>query len=84
MVAQAFLFNSVFFTYGLVLAKFYHVNETRIGLYILPLAAGNLLGPLVLGPSVRHRRPAQDDGRHVRRVRRAAGGRRRCCSAWAC
>ena len=50
MVAQAFLFNSVFFTYGLVLSSFYHIDPVRIGLYILPLAAGNLLGPLVLGP----------------------------------
>ncbi len=50
MVAQAFLFNSVFFTYGLVLQQFYHVDPVRIGLYILPLAAGNLLGPLLLGP----------------------------------
>ncbi len=50
MVAQAFLFNSVFFTYGLVLTQFYHVNQTRIGIYIIPLAAGNLLGPILLGP----------------------------------
>ncbi|WP_428490428.1 MFS transporter [Rhodopila sp.] len=49
MVAQAFLFNAVFFTYGLVLTKFYHVQEARAGVYILPLAAGNFLGPLLLG-----------------------------------
>ncbi|HEY0424383.1 MAG TPA: MFS transporter [Rhodopila sp.] len=49
MVAQAFLFNAVFFTYGLVLATFYHVDDARTGLYILPLAAGNFLGPLLLG-----------------------------------
>ena len=49
MIAQAFLFNAVFFTYGLVLARFYHVQEARTGLYILPLAAGNFLGPLLLG-----------------------------------
>jgi MFS family permease len=49
MVAQAFLFNAVFFTYGLVLATFYHIPEQRIGTYILPLAAGNFLGPLLLG-----------------------------------
>jgi MFS family permease len=49
MVAQAFLFNAVFFTYGLVLAKFYGVPNESVGLYILPLAAGNLLGPIVLG-----------------------------------
>ncbi len=49
MVAQAFLFNAVFFTYGLVLATFYHVPGARTGVYILPLAAGNFLGPLLLG-----------------------------------
>ncbi len=50
MTAQAFLFNAVFFTYGLVLATFYHVPNARIGLYILPLAAGNFFGPIVIGP----------------------------------
>ena len=49
MVAQAFLFNAVFFTYGLVLTKFYHISEARAGVYILPLAGGNFLGPLLLG-----------------------------------
>jgi MFS family permease len=50
MVAQAFLFNAVFFTYGLVLTRFYHVPPTRAGLYLLPLALGNFAGPLLLGP----------------------------------
>jgi MFS family permease len=49
MVAQAFLFNAVFFSYGLVLAKYHGVGETTTGLYLLPLAASNFLGPLVLG-----------------------------------
>jgi MFS family permease len=49
MVAQAFLYNAVFFTYGLVLTRFYGVSAGRIGLYILPLAVGNFLGPLLLG-----------------------------------
>jgi MFS family permease len=49
MVAQAFLYNAVFFTYGLVLTRFYGVSAERIGLYILPLAIGNFLGPLLLG-----------------------------------
>ncbi|MBV9736343.1 MAG: MFS transporter [Acidisphaera sp.] len=49
MTAQAFLFNAVFFTYGLVLAHFYGVPGTMTGLYILPLAAGNFFGPLLLG-----------------------------------
>jgi MFS family permease len=50
MVAQAFLFNAVFFTYGLVLEHFYGVPDASIGLYILPLAAGSFLGPVLLGP----------------------------------
>ncbi|MGY2050265.1 MFS transporter [Methylobacterium sp. JK268] len=49
MSAQAFLFNAVFFTYGLVLAKFYGIPETGAGTYLVPLAIGNFLGPLLLG-----------------------------------
>jgi MFS family permease len=49
MVAQAFLFNAVFFTYGLVLTKAYNVKLADIGVYVLPLALGNLMGPLFLG-----------------------------------
>jgi MFS family permease len=49
MVAQAFLFNAVFFSYGLVLAKYQGVAEISTGLYLLPLAVSNFLGPLVLG-----------------------------------
>ncbi|ACA14638.1 major facilitator superfamily MFS_1 [Methylobacterium sp. 4-46] len=49
MSAQAFLFNAVFFTYGLVLAKFYGIPETGAGLFLVPLAIGNFLGPLLLG-----------------------------------
>ena len=49
MVAQSFLYNSVFFSYGLILSHFYHVPEQRIGFYLLPLALGNFCGPLLLG-----------------------------------
>src|SRR5215467_474919 len=49
MIAQAFAYNAVFFTYGLVLTKFYEVPADRIGLYLLPFALGNLIGPLLLG-----------------------------------
>jgi MFS family permease len=48
MVTQAFLYNSIFFTYSLVLAHFYHVGQDRLGLYFFPFAAGNLAGPLLL------------------------------------
>lgn len=50
MSAQAFFYNAIFFTYALILTKFYAVPATSIGLYILPFAAGNFLGPLILGP----------------------------------
>jgi MFS family permease len=50
MIAQAFLYNAVFFTYGIVLTHFYHVPDRRTGIYFVPLALGNFLGPLLLGP----------------------------------
>ncbi|HLN08247.1 MAG TPA: MFS transporter, partial [Xanthobacteraceae bacterium] len=49
MVAQAFLFNAVFFSYGLVLKSHYDVPAESTGLYLLALAASNFLGPLLLG-----------------------------------
>ena len=49
MLAQAFLYNALFFTYGLVLSRFHGVAAEDTGLYLLPLAAGNFLGPLLLG-----------------------------------
>jgi len=49
MVTQAFLYNAIFFTYALVLQHFYHIPSDRIGFYFFPFAAGNLLGPLLLG-----------------------------------
>ena len=50
MVSQAFFYNAIFFTYALVLTRFYGVADTRVGLYLLPFAVGNVLGPLILGP----------------------------------
>ena len=50
MSAQAFFYNAIFFTYALVLTDFYGIGADRIGLFILPFAAGNFLGPVVLGP----------------------------------
>jgi MFS family permease len=49
MAAQAFFYNAIFFTYALVLTKFYAVPSDQIGWYILPFALGNVLGPIVLG-----------------------------------
>ena len=50
MAAQAFFYNAIFFTYALVLTRFYGVSAGDVGWYILPFAAGNFLGPVVLGP----------------------------------
>jgi MFS family permease len=33
-----------------VLTRFHGVDASRVGLYIVPFAAGNVLGPLLLGP----------------------------------
>jgi MFS family permease len=49
MTTQAFFYNAIFFTYGLVLMRFYGVPEQSVGAYLLPFAAGNFFGPLVLG-----------------------------------
>ena len=49
MVSQSFLYNAIFFSYALVLSRFYGVAAGRVGLYILPFAAFNFCGPLLLG-----------------------------------
>ncbi|HEY7845006.1 MAG TPA: MFS transporter, partial [Bradyrhizobium sp.] len=49
MVAQAFFYNAIFFTFALVLIDFYGIASDQVGWYILPFAAGNFLGPLLLG-----------------------------------
>jgi MFS family permease len=49
MATQAFCYNAVFFTYALILTKFYGVAPAKVGLFVLPFAVGNVLGPLLLG-----------------------------------
>src|SRR6516164_9672347 len=49
MAAQAFFYNAIFFTYALVLTNFYGTPANQVGWYILPFAAGNVLGPILLG-----------------------------------
>ncbi|MDZ4734650.1 MAG: MFS transporter [Nitrospirota bacterium] len=49
MTTQSFMYNAISFTYPFVLTKFYAVPISSIGLYILPFALGNFLGPLLLG-----------------------------------
>lgn len=49
MTAQAFCYNAIFFTYAIVLTKFYGVPGDRVGMFILPFALGNFAGPMILG-----------------------------------
>jgi MFS family permease len=49
MVGQSFFFNAVFFTYGLVVDKFYHISAKQLPLHLLPFAIASFLGPLALG-----------------------------------
>jgi MFS family permease len=49
MISQSFLYNAIFFTYGLVLKHFYGVADHDVAKYFFAFAAGNLLGPLVIG-----------------------------------
>lgn len=59
MAAQAFFYNAIFFTYALVLGRFFDVAADRVGLYLLPFSLTNFIGPLVLGGLFDHwgRRP---------------------------
>jgi MFS family permease len=49
MITQSFLYNAIFFTYTLVLTKFYGVDASDAPLYLIAFAVGNLAGPLLLG-----------------------------------
>ena len=49
IAAQAFLYNAIFFTYAIVLTRFYDVPAQSAGIYLLPFALGNFFGPLLLG-----------------------------------
>ncbi len=49
MIAQAFFYNAIFFTYALVLERFYKIPPVKAGYYIFPFAVGNVLGPILIG-----------------------------------
>ncbi|MFD4610807.1 MFS transporter [Streptomyces sp. NPDC058451] len=48
-VGQAFLYNAITFGFGAILTKFFHVPADRTGYYFAVIAAGNFMGPLLLG-----------------------------------
>ena len=49
MVGQSFFFNAVFFTYGLVVKRFYGISDQDLPMHLLPFALGSFFGPLLLG-----------------------------------
>jgi MFS family permease len=49
MVAQSFFFNAIFFSYGLIVKKLFHVADKELPLHLLPFAVASFLGPLTLG-----------------------------------
>jgi len=49
MICQAFFFNGIFFSYTLILIEYYGVASDKVGVYLLPFAIGNFLGPLSIG-----------------------------------
>jgi MFS family permease len=49
MASQAFLYNAIFFTAGLVLGSFFGVPSGSVPYYLVFFALGNLLGPILLG-----------------------------------
>jgi len=49
MSSQAFFYNGVFYSYTLILQKFYSIDKTVVGLYLIPLSIASFLGPLFLG-----------------------------------
>jgi MFS family permease len=48
-VGQAFLYNAVTFNLGTMLSSFFGVASGTVPIYIIIFAAGNFLGPLLLG-----------------------------------
>lgn len=48
-VGQAFLYNSIYFTYALVLSTFFGVPDGSTPWYLVPIAIGNFCGPVLLG-----------------------------------
>ncbi len=49
MVGQSFFFNAVFFTYGLVVKKFFHIGAKGLPMHLLPFAVASFFGPIALG-----------------------------------
>lgn len=48
-IGQAFLYNAITFGFGAILVRFFSIPADHTGYYFAVIAAGNFLGPLLLG-----------------------------------
>ena len=48
-ITQAFLYNAIYFTYGLILHQFYGVPKPDTAIYGIAFAAANFIGAITLG-----------------------------------
>ena len=49
VISQAFLYNGLSPAFAMILTKYFGVADDRAGLYLVPFALGNFLGPVLLG-----------------------------------
>ena len=49
MASQSFFFNAVFFSYALVIKKFFHIEDRALPVHLLPFAVASFMGPMILG-----------------------------------
>ncbi|MFF7725926.1 MFS transporter [Streptomyces sp. NPDC008001] len=48
-IGQAFLYNAITFGFGSILETYFHVSTSRTGYFFVVIAAGNFMGPVLLG-----------------------------------
>ena len=82
ITAQAFFYNAIFFTYALVLSRFFGVPPESVGLYLLPFAVSNFVGPLALGWLFDQLGTQADDHRDLCGLGCAARGDRMVVRRW--
>jgi MFS family permease len=49
IASQAFFYNGLSFSFPLALQQYFGVRADRVGLFVVAMAAANLLGPMLLG-----------------------------------
>jgi MFS family permease len=76
MITQSFLYNAIYFTYGLVLVKFYDVSADKVPLYGARVRGRQPVRAALARPALRHRRAEADDLRHVHHLGGAARDQR--------